>query len=476
MELKLNRNVAAYAQGLDDLNVVLREPLSLLTFCRFDLIPKVIYAEDRLGSRNSKWARDLYLAHIEALNGFVEADESEKIGADQFLFAFDALIDSMRRNGFDARNAVPVTSSGRILDGAHRVAAAIALRKPVPTISVSSAPPHDLSAAALSCRGMREHVLATCAAKYAELDSSSRLILVWPAARGEEASLQRILNKYCDVVFSRKLRLSRLGRLNIVREAYRGEAWLGSSADDFIGVKNKASWCFPSDGDLRIFLATGSSNWLGLKEEIRDLFAIEKNSVHITDTANEAVDLCRLLLTKAGLHYLNNSVPEDYSWFTTLTNHFNAYLARNAYSPNDFCLLGSSVLSAYGVREARDLDFVSLAQVSPTGFKEIDHHDGELEHFGLSATEIICNPDCHFWFGGHKFLAAEHLKRIKAQRREQKDLRDLDLLKTLENDQIKPRIRPTLTAAHVKGRVKFYLLWARFNLRRLTMLARRAHM
>ena len=55
----------------------------------------------------------------------------KKVGSEQFVSEFDDLLRSLSANGFDVkRSLVPVTADGYMLNGAHRVAAAIAMRLP----------------------------------------------------------------------------------------------------------------------------------------------------------------------------------------------------------------------------------------------------------------------------------------------------------------------------------------------------------
>ena len=118
---------------------------SLVTTIRFDLMPKLIYAESFLSGTVSTWARYVYVEHERAFNGLIERCYGRglhkgwgckpKNGEAQFTAAFDKLIRSIRADGFRSPPHEPIhvmaSSGGRMcpVNGAHRVMASYALDK-----------------------------------------------------------------------------------------------------------------------------------------------------------------------------------------------------------------------------------------------------------------------------------------------------------------------------------------------------------
>ena len=80
------------------------DPLKLIKCQRFDLVAKYIYAINyQKNSTNSGgWFLEIYMRHIEVFNGFVEADESNKYGADAFINSFNHLLNDIGKNGFNS--------------------------------------------------------------------------------------------------------------------------------------------------------------------------------------------------------------------------------------------------------------------------------------------------------------------------------------------------------------------------------------
>ncbi|HBK46239.1 MAG TPA: hypothetical protein DDZ67_07365 [Xanthomonadaceae bacterium] len=80
-------------------------------------------------------AGDLYRRHILKRTAAREPDASGKSSIGDYETSFAVLIESIRDHGFHEYAAVPVDGAGRILNGAHRVAAAIALGlKSIPVV------------------------------------------------------------------------------------------------------------------------------------------------------------------------------------------------------------------------------------------------------------------------------------------------------------------------------------------------------
>ena len=102
---------------------------------RFDLIFKYLYVT----KPNDALARTAYLESIRAFNGYFEQDSSDGVPKDsaaKFLSSFDALIKSMRIDGFrvtQGGGGIPIGENGEILDGAHRLSVATAFGLQVET-------------------------------------------------------------------------------------------------------------------------------------------------------------------------------------------------------------------------------------------------------------------------------------------------------------------------------------------------------
>lgn len=117
------------------------EKCSALNFInkdRLDIVVRYLYAKDIHNHFSDNTHRDMYLKFIkeqwnekEPTENYISAYFSEytvKYGSAAFDNAFISLIKNMEKNGFDKRHFLPVDRYGRLINGAHRVAAALACK------------------------------------------------------------------------------------------------------------------------------------------------------------------------------------------------------------------------------------------------------------------------------------------------------------------------------------------------------------
>lgn len=468
LKSKLNKNV--FNKIIEDKYVIQTgNPIQFLTPERFDLIAKYIYVKHKDINSKSNFAKELYLKHIEVFNGFYEADESNKIGEVDFLKSFDTLIDSIKNKGFDKKVVIPINNSQIALDGAHRLAICLYLNKDIQYVNV------QLESKSFNYKYFLNAGLDICyldemALEYINIKQNNLyLVFIWPTSGGKhENDLKKILNKYGTIVYRKNIFLTKRGSVNLIRNLYKQEDWLGNAKNEYIGAQNKANWCFEKEGYVRVFLFESDKSMVNMKDEVRDIFKVSKHSIHITDTPDEVTVFSKLVFNDNTVHWMNFSGFTEYSWFNKLFKHYKNWLKNNNNDINDFCVDGSSTLSAYGIRPARDLDFFySGTQNVSTGFKEIDCHNIRLDNVKESLDDQIYNPKNYFYFDSFKFISLENLIAYKKERGEEKDLEDLNKIYNLINDKslripfIK-RIKLVLNPSYWKGKIKFKLLKARY--------------
>ncbi len=117
-------------------------PKDFMTDRRLDLAIRCAYAEELLGKTHTKEAERLYEKLIETTSEGAEepvwnrtfcffSDYEQKRGMRAFKTAFLELLHSMKKNGFVKNYFIPLDKSGEPVNGAHRIAAALALEIPV---------------------------------------------------------------------------------------------------------------------------------------------------------------------------------------------------------------------------------------------------------------------------------------------------------------------------------------------------------
>ena len=92
----------------------------------------------------------------------------------------------------------------------------------------------------------------------------------------------------------------------------------------------------------------------------------------------------------------------------------------------------SLVLSCYGLREAKDIDYLYSGDFKfKFNFNEISAHDEDLKYHKVLKKELIYNPKYFFYYNNLKFISLDQLYRMKINRAEEKDLRDCALMQKL---------------------------------------------
>lgn len=462
----LNKNLEKYiVQPKYEYNLI--NALDALTPDRFDIVAKYIYVKHNQLKTNTTFSNDLYLKHVNCFNGYVENDGTNKVGKNAFLNNFNNVINSIEKNGFIKENLIPLSQGYTISDGAHRVASSIFFEVEIATVSLGIEP-QSFNYKFFEERGLDRIYLDAMALEYVRLKDNVYMTIIWPTAEGNDYELHKILESYGKIVYSKEIFLNSDGLVQLVRHAYRTEAWLGTFSNDFEGARNKARWCFKEPGLVRVFLLESERNLVAMKEEIRNVFKIEKHAVHINDTKEETLELAELLFNQNSINWMNNSSIKGYKKFNILFSKYNDWFKDNLLFSKDSFILVGGVLAIYGVRESYDIDYISTYNKEFSfGNDEIEMETKKSQFFPVSIDELIFNPKYYFYAHGQKFLSLDIIKAIKQARGIGKDFEDVVMLESLiKNGRYKgsfqDKIKLFTSLSFWTRNIKFFLLKCRF--------------
>ncbi len=404
------------------------EPLSLLTPQRFDLCAKLIYADHRKLKLKTRWAEALYDAHILAFNGGREGDGSGKASVADFKQSFHQTLDSIAANGFSPDvSLVPVGPNDVIIDGAHRVAAGLCFGRRIAT-AVFDWESRAYDFPFFRARGLASGWADAIALEYCRRQPNAYVATVFPSAQGKNNEVRSILQEIGAIVYEKHVSLNRQGALHLIREIYASERWLGNWSNDFAGAPGKMEPCFQREGPVRVFVfeADDPAKVKYAKERIRNLFQIGNHSVHINDTHQETIFLAQLFLNDNSVHWLNRARPRFFERFEKHLALYRQMLADQRLNPEHFCVDGSAILAAYGLRDAQDLDFLHFGCDNlRTGNPDLSSHNSEIHHHVTTRDDIIFNPENHFYLRGLKFGSLDIIRKLKEKRWEGKDRHDV---------------------------------------------------
>ena len=214
--------------------------LKLVTPLRFDVIIKYLYAQSIVKGYNCNFFLEAYKEHLWIWNKFNEYDNPNKKTFNDFNTAFINIINSLKRNGFDPKiSRLPTFKNKYILNGSHRLAAALAcdidvfIKNGAPIVDGQL----DCSYRFFKKLGLGKKYFDLASLEYAKLQKNSFLIFIFPSAIGHCDELENIILQNADIFYQKKLKLNKIGSLNLIKSLYQGESWGETIQTVFWGLK-----------------------------------------------------------------------------------------------------------------------------------------------------------------------------------------------------------------------------------------------
>ena len=384
-----------------------RNPNNLLTYKRFDVVIKYLYASNL----SSDYYKNAYKEHLKVWNNFYEGSP-RKNSFEDFDNAFKSIID----NTVD--EPVPVNHEGHIANGAHRLAAALYHQRPINVRDTDSDENYPIEAdyKFFIKKGLPSHILKRTALEYAKLKSNSHVICLFPIAHTRLKEVMNIIKQYANVFYHSFEVLNSQGQLGLMKEIYLKDGWANER-----GIQRKSDQCFMGNTNVAFLLIDAKNLEIvkEMKNKIRSLFNVGNHSVHINDTHEETIRIAKTVFNDNSIHFLNNRKNASFK------NYKNLMSATN---PNDNTVItGSSVLSLYGLRDCKDLDLIYYKDAPSNS------HNQYLEtHYKLTLDDIINNPRYHLYYNGFKYVSLNVIKNMKVIRNESKDVVDVKLIEGIK--------------------------------------------
>lgn len=414
--------------------VNVREPSGLMTWNRLDLAFKLIYLEYK--NICEQFAQSIYQEHIRALtlDKFIEPGSVEKNTHEKFIAEFNQINEKISINGFDTKQSlIPLAIDGSIVNGAHRLASAINSNQSVTTVNIKSVP-HIYDYQFFYKRNVPEPTIEVAVSKFIEIANNVYIALIWPSAIGMDEELDELIP---NVIYKKEVKFNPSGARNFLIKVYHSEIWLGNLNNKFKGVDGKFVGCFENFNPLRVvaFQAESLEKVLSIKQNVRNLFNIDKHSIHITDTKEEAIRVSRLLFNKNSVHFLNYADPYKFASSHSEFNKFRNFTQENHFKNHQVLIDSGLLLSLYGLRESKDIDYLSLnSDICVHHQNGINNHDEDLKYHQLDKAVLISDPAYHFYYDDVKFISFFQLYQMKKARSEEKDLNDIKIMDAMLAD------------------------------------------
>ena len=384
-----------------------RNPIDLLTYKRFDVPIKYMYASNL----SSNFYKNAYKEHLKVWNNFREKNP-KKNGFDDFDNAFKSIINNI------VDEPVPVNAEGHIANGAHRLASALYHKRPINIRNTNHNENYDIECdyKFFIKKGLSQSILKRTTLEYAKLKSNTHVICLFPIAHTRIQEVMNIISKYCNIFYHSSTQLNSEGQLGLMKEIYLDDGWANEE-----GIRRKGNQCFRGSNDVTFVLVDGKNleTVKEMKNEIRALFNVGNHSVHINDTHEETVRIAKTVFNDNSIHFLNNRKNISFPKYEKLMVDMK---------PNDNeVITGSTVLSLYGLRDCKDIDLIYYNN-PPT-----DSHNQYLEtYYKPTLDDIINNPLYHLYYQGFKYVSLNVIKNMKRLRNEPKDIVDVQLIEKIK--------------------------------------------
>ncbi|MCK9596133.1 hypothetical protein M0R19_03045 [Candidatus Pacearchaeota archaeon] len=406
--------------------------LNLLTPFRSDIIPKYTYIKFLEENIQSIWGKELYIEHLRNWNNLFEINP-RKVGEKEYIDSFMSIMNSIKEKGFDKSISIIPVYQGKMLNGSHRVASSIYFNKDVETKeSFLSEGQIDCSFDYFKNRGLSEEYLDYMVYQYCLLKKNTFVICLFPSARKYWERIKEVIENKATYVFSKRINFTLYGLYNLMESLYHNEQWL------FGGCKNKINFCFPNkdvDREMQVVVVESDlENIKKIKGEFREISKIENHSIHINDTYEQTLRNVSMFFNKNSIEFMNTSPYAKQLYLNNFYSQnfktiFDRFEKINELKTDKVCVTSSAVLSAYNIRDCRDIDYLYHGEVPPYTDNNIDCHNKEKDKYPGHIDGVIYNPKNYFSFFGIKFMSIRALKIFKSFRKEEKDLNDLRLMK-----------------------------------------------
>lgn len=415
-------------------------PSTLLTKERFDVVAKYIYAKDYISKEKNDWAEYVYREHLRAINSFREKNNNKREYSD-FKETFEALISSMNSDGFvPERGLIPLGNNSIPVNGAHRVGASIALGLDVCVKRVEKKA-HSYDYKYFLKRNLSTECLDYMALQYGRIKKEFHTAIIFPVASANIAQIKKIVDVYGTIFYEKDVSLCRNGIHNLVLQMYGDQSWTNSAENRGYSKTLAHSYNRFLSGEKTIVLLIENTSLGKMREakaKVRELFDLGNYPIHICDDGEDSLRLAKQMLNKNSVDFLNITVPKNNHRFNQLFTIYRAAAADKGIDRDSVCIVGSGVLSAYGLRDSADLDYISLRS-DPILEKGVNLHRAESKEAAKYQNTVINDPRKHFYFNGYKFLSIIELKITKKKRGEIKDRADVDMIESLLNNEGFPR-------------------------------------
>ena len=443
---------------------------------RFDVLIKTVYAYFYIHYERIPYiVSRAYIEHLRIWNNFKEYcyhidsqwyDASincqDKANISDFIKSFHDTIDSMRQDGFIyGKSRIPVQyDSGLLLNGAHRIASAIASRKTVMIeYVVDKYRSVEWDYNYFITRKFPTHLQHTIVYYWMYIQWKLKLpikisiVCIFEDDIDNYENTKRYIKSHCakdkQIIYEHSISLTKEGMKVFLLHIYGYQQWLNLKQQEMMH-KFKTNL-----KTVRFIFALGN-DWKNCKYNLRAMYNSSpfKSSLHIPDTSFENKILAEMILNDNSVLYMNfgetSSLCANISRTIATVYDISYQEGMPGIYPiyNDIMVDSGMAMSLMNIRKGTDIDMLFLNKTYHTLIGKHEnwsfepHHWSSWGRFHLVAG--VFKEDIFFDmanFGncfGLKFVSESQLLKYKIMRNEpQKDIVDVQHILKIQNERHK---------------------------------------
>jgi len=348
--------------------------MKALFYKRFDLMAKYLYI--KYNHLNIIFFKELYKQHMITFNNCWEYPGT-KTCIDDFYKSFDLLIDDMKKNGFNDKYPI-LLYNDLLVNGSHRLMVSYfynlkSIFKKADYDHGNGEYNYNFFLNRKKFPNLDILYSDTMALEFIKLDSNMRIMITYPNINNKFNYLETIIKNYGYLYYKKTIKLNDNGVNNLIKEFYRNESWIGGMFPQGINPGGKYNVCKGSN-PINIYLIHlyDLNKLIELKNKCRELYNLGKHSLHMSDYCEDTYRIASSLLNKNSIHFLNNGT-NDLSEKTKKT--LEIYFDKLQNNNEDYCVTSSVIMEMYGLRKAKDIDYLHISD-NVLNIENIGVHNG----------------------------------------------------------------------------------------------------
>jgi len=368
---------------------------------------KVPLARAILEGRDSPWARELYVAGLTSLmplRNFSEDDR--KFSELDYESAFREVCISLRDLGFqDSMSKIPLSKSGEIWNGAHRIAAALALGIDV-RVEQTTEIPQIYDFRFFEKSGIHGIYLDEMARIFLSLKDSSRAIVLSNLEPFEKSLILEELQRHGQIFFVKSRDLTRIGIRRNLKLMYGHLDWFSNSLLEKLVLERFENHDVGSVTVI-LYVPIIKGSEIEVKRALRTILPLEKfeRVIHGSDNWEETLVLGEVWTNENSISYMNRTPigSED-----RVLSYLRQHLGQSWNHSDLYVFDAGASLEVHGIRMTEDIDHICIISKHQIQIEEMgDCHNAIYANNALAVQTRIEDPRTFFRLANFKFSTLE---------------------------------------------------------------------